>query len=84
MHLEEVAMFDSLFRKFQLPIASLIDTLCAITFAFSPSVEVAYKIYCSSIRCPFAEHPSALCFVQTIILMSIGKIRKFCLSIICQ
>ena len=84
MHLEQIAMLDSFLREFQLPIASLVNTLSAITLALGPAIEVAYQINCSSVRSPFTEHPSTLCLVQAIVFMSVSKIRKFCLSIISQ
>ena len=84
MHLEQIAMLDSLLREFQFPIASIVNTLSAITLALGPAIEVAYQINCSSVRSPFTEHPSTLCLVQAIVFMSVSKIRKFCLSIISQ
>ena len=84
VHLVEVAMLDGLSRELQLPVAMLVKALCLILVRFLPSVEVANEINLCGVRSPLTEHPSACGLMQSVIFVSVGKIGKVLLAVVCQ
>ena len=74
MHFIEVAMSYGLLRKAQFPVARSLNARGTVAFSFLPTVEIAHKIYLGGIGRPFSEHPAFRQFMQTIILVTIGKV----------
>ena len=81
VHLVMVAMPYCLCRHLQFPVACAFNSLATKSFCFLPVVEVANKINISGIRRPLSEHPSSAVFVQTIVIITTGKIGKLFLAI---
>ena len=83
-HLEEIAMFHGFLRKLEFPVAGILYSFGTILFVFLPVVEVTYQIDVCSIRSPLTEHPSTGCFMQSEILVSVGKIAQCLFAVIGQ
>ena len=84
MHLIKVAMLHIFVREFQLPIIGAFDALAAILFLFLPFIEVAHQINICGVGSPLTEHPSFLCFMQSEVVVSIGKLTERCFAFCCQ
>ena len=82
VHLEQVAMLHGLLRQFQLPVARALNALAAVLVVLLPVVEVTHQIDVGSVGGPLAEHPLASwSLMQSEILMAVGKVREFQLSV---
>ena len=84
LHLIELAVLKSLFRKLQFPVACAFDALATVFVGFLPVVEVAYQIDVGGIGSPLTEHPALSELVQAEIQMTGGEVRQFLLAVLCQ
>ena len=82
LHLVELAVLQVLFLQTQLPVAGAFNALAAVVLVLGPVVEVADEIDVGSVRCPLAEHPSAVQLMQAEIEMAGGKVGEALLTII--
>ena len=84
MHLIQVAVLHGLVGQFQFPVTCSCNALGLVFLVLLPVIEIAHKVDLRSIRCPFAEHPTACCLVQAKIIIPAGKVLQRFLPIACQ
>ena len=82
VELKQIAVLHGTRTEFQFPVARVLQTLHLVLVLLLPVVEIANHVDVSSIWCPLAQHPSFIGAVETIIKISIGKVREFLLAIV--
>ena len=84
MHLEKIAVFHALFGYLEFPVACALDACGLVFVCLLPVVEITHQIDGGCVGCPFPEHPSSFHLVQSVVVVSTGKVFKSLLAIACQ